>query len=102
MRDLPTIAATLALSLTVAACYVAPAPVAVGTYQPVPPLQQEVIPPAPSTTVVWEPGHWNWNGARYVWVPGHYLERTAAGEHWVHGHWAQRNGVWEWMPGHWA
>ena len=40
-----------------------------------PPLRQEVIPVLPRERAereVWQPGHWRWNGARYVWVYGHY------------------------------
>jgi hypothetical protein len=51
--------------------------------------------------VVWEPGHWHWNGTTYVWIRGHYVERTAAGARWVPGEWVQRGGAWVWVPAHW-
>src|SRR5215207_8303165 len=43
--------------------YVQPAP---------PPLRAE---PAPGHRRghVWSPGHWQWRGHRYVWIPGHYI-----------------------------
>jgi hypothetical protein len=72
-------------------------------YPVVPAPRVEVIPTAPSTTVVWEPGHWQWNGATYEWVPGRYVERAAiVGTQWVNGHWENRGGGWVWVPGHWA
>jgi hypothetical protein len=72
-------------------------------YPAVPAARVEVIPPAPSVAVVWEPGHWQWNGASYEWVPGHYVERAAVtGTQWVTGHWENRAGGWVWVPGHWA
>lgn len=38
-----------------------------------PPPAYHSPPPAPSSLAVWNPGHWEWNGAQYVWVPGRYL-----------------------------
>ena len=44
-------------------------------YAPIPPLQIEPgpppPPPGPAARYVLEPGHWHWNGGRYVWVPRH-------------------------------
>jgi len=89
--------AALAVTLGVAACVVAPA----NPYPPPPPLQAEVVPPAPVGRY-WEPGHWQWNGAQYVWVPGRYIVRAAGVTHWEHGHWENRGGAWVWVPGHWV
>jgi WXXGXW repeat (2 copies) len=44
-------------------------------------LRVEVVPPPPRETVVWEPGRWHWDGRRYVWIGGHYVERVV-GRHW--------------------
>jgi hypothetical protein len=68
-------------------------------YAPVPPPQAEVVPGPPNRHVVWEPGHWHWDGYRYVWIAGHYTERRRG--HWVEGRWAWRGGVWTWVPAHW-
>jgi hypothetical protein len=38
-----------------------------------PPLRTEIV-PAPRVGYVWAPGYWNWDGSRYVWVDGRYLE----------------------------
>ncbi|HVY16257.1 MAG TPA: hypothetical protein VHB27_13615 [Rhodopila sp.] len=71
-------------------------------YAPIPPPRHEVVPPPPpGGRVVWEPGHWHWDGVRYVWIGGHYVERRPG--HWVPGHWvwAPRQGRWVWAPAHW-
>jgi len=64
----------------------------------------EVIPTAPGARYVWAPGHWRWNGVRYIWVGGRYIERRPGWGHWVDGHWAWRPrfGRWEWEPGRWV
>ena len=41
-------------------------------YGPVPPPRYEPV-PAPRRGYYWEPGHWHWNGYRYVWFNGHYV-----------------------------
>ena len=89
---IPLMAAGLAIVLT--GCVAAPA-----GPPPVPAAQIEVVPPAPSTRVVWQPGGWHWNGGAYFWRPGHYVERLAAYHHWVPGHWGPDGA---WIPGHWA
>jgi hypothetical protein len=42
---------------------------------PPPPLIVERVPPPPAAYLVWIPGHWRWNGVRYVWRRGHYARR---------------------------
>ena len=42
-----------------------------------------------------------WDGNRYVWVPGSYVEPPHAHARWVDGHWAHRGGGWVWVEGHW-
>ena len=37
-----------------------------------PPQQVEVVPATP-VGQAWVNGHWSWEGARYVWVPGHQM-----------------------------
>ena len=74
----------------------------VNPYPVLPPPRVEAVPPPPSAVVVWEPGHYHWNGVGYVWIPGHYVTRMAGMHRWVHGHWANRGGPWVWVPGHWV
>jgi len=73
-----------ALALTVppaqAASWTAVAvqPARVVVVQPAPPpVIVETPPPPPRAHMVWRPGHWRWNGRRWIWRPGHY--RAVAG-----------------------
>lgn len=97
MKQVSFAIVALAIALPLGACVVEPA----NPYPPPPPLQAEAV-PAPPVGQVWEPGHWQWDGVRYAWVPGHYIVAAAGVTHWVHGHWAYRGGTWVWMPGHWV
>jgi len=68
----------------------------------------ETVPAAPATATVttyWQPGHWNWDGATWVWADGAYMQRvqqptvTAV---WVPGQWLmQTDGSYAWVAGHW-
>jgi hypothetical protein len=73
------------------------------TYAPVPPPRVEVVPPPPGGRVVWEPGHWHWDGVRYIWISGHYVERRPHYGHYAEGRWAwsPHEGRWVWRPAHW-
>jgi hypothetical protein len=70
-----------------------------------PPLREEVVPPPPRPLeqVVWEPGHWRWEGRRHewVWIAGHYIERPHRYAQWEPGHWVETPHGWRWDPGHW-
>lgn len=68
---------------------------------PPPPPQAEMVPAPTSERMSWDRGHWRWDGYRYVWVPGHYVERPYAQSVWVPGHWVQRPEGWVWEEGHW-
>ena len=73
-------------------------------YATVPPPRAEMVPPPPGGgRMIWEPGHWHWNGAQYVWFGGHYVERRPNYGHYVPGHWAwsPRLGRYEWIAAHW-
>jgi hypothetical protein len=72
-------------------------------YAPIPPPRVEVVPPAPGPRVVWEPGHWHWDGVRYIWIDGRYVERRPHYGHYVEGRWvwAGHEGRWIWRPAHW-
>ena len=65
-------------------------------------------PPAPQVETygtrvghVWVRGRWNWNGNRWVWMPGHW-ERERAGYVWQDGRWEQRGNQWVWVEGQWG
>ena len=84
-----------------AGCAVAPAQ---NPYPAPPPTQVEIIPkpPVSATPLVWQPGHYEWNGAGYVWYPGQYVPQAGHGTLWQPGYWANTGGAWSWQPGHWV
>jgi hypothetical protein len=92
-----TRAALLAAVLTLAAC-AGP----IGAPPPVPPPQPETVPlrPASGEDLIWRPGHWNWDGRGYAWVPGEY-ERFTGQRVFQQGHWRQDSTGWTWVPARW-
>jgi len=67
-----------------------------------PPLQVETIPPAPSTVVAWQAGHWRYTGAGWTWISGQYVEHPQQLAVWEPGRWQpQPNGTYGWVDGHW-
>lgn len=68
-----------------------------------PPTFQETIPAPPSEGQTWIPGHWDWNGANWVWLPGYHSVPPQPQAQWVSGYWSQGLlGFWRWTPGHWT
>ena len=63
----------------------------------------EVIPPPPHEHPgwAWHSGYHRWDGNRYVWVPGYYVEPPHAHARWVDGHWDHHGGGYVWVEGHW-
>ncbi len=64
----------------------------------------ETIPPPPvgSPETYWQPGHWNWNGANWVWMAGTYVTPPQPSAVWVPGQWVvQATGGYAWVDGHW-
>ncbi len=77
-------------------------PYVAAPYPAVPPLRAEQIPPPPpGRPVLWEPGHWHWNGAAYVWLGGRYVVARPHWSHYVPGYWGRRGPGWVWVPAHW-
>jgi YXWGXW repeat-containing protein len=68
---------------------------------PPPPMRAEIPSPARSADSLWLVGHWNWDGARYAWTPGHYVQRPTPTANWLPGYWEQGSGGWVWTEGHW-
>ena len=73
---------------------------AVAPYPP-PAKRAEIPPPAPSTDVLWLVGHWQWDGAKFAWTPGHYVQRPSPSANWLPGYWEQDFSGWRWTEGHW-
>lgn len=70
-------------------------------YPPLPPPRYEVVPPPRGPRFIWEPGHWQWTGVQYAWVPGRYIARRPHYAQYAPGHWEARRGAWVWVPAHW-
>ena len=87
---------TLMPVLALAACVVVPP---ANPYPQAPPLRAEFIPPPPRERVVWQPGHWQWIGNGYSWLPGRYVEQF--GRRWEAAHWRWDGRRWDWVPGRW-
>jgi hypothetical protein len=69
---------------------------------PIPERRHEGPPPRPpGRGYEWQPGHWNWNGRRYVWNRGRHVRPPRPGRHWEEGRWEERRGRQVWVPGSW-
>jgi hypothetical protein len=79
------------------------APIPPPGYAPIPPPRYEPIPPPPGGPMVWQPGHWHWDGYRYVWIGGHYVPTRPHWRRWEEGRWfwSPRQGRWIWRPAQW-
>ena len=63
----------------------------------------ERVPPPPHEhpNWAWHEGYHRWDGNRYVWVPGSYVEPPHAHAAWVRGEWVHERGGYVWHEGHW-
>ena len=68
---------------------------------PAPRYERVPPPPRDRREAVWEPGNWRWNGRRWIWVEGRYIDRPRRGAYYVPGHWEARGPGWAWIPPHW-
>jgi len=55
-----------------------------------------------SRDVVWTDGHWQWDGARWVWVEGAWRLPPERGVTWQAPIWRPRGGAFVFVPGGWA
>ena len=69
----------------------------------IPPPQAEAmpLPPLSAEVQVWRPGHWNWDGRGYVWIPGEFQLRGTHSATFQQGYWRQRPSGWTWEPARW-
>jgi hypothetical protein len=66
------------------------------------PLDEAVTaPPKSSIPLIWQPGHYSWNGANYVWERGQWVPRAGHGTLWQDGYWVRKGDAYEWVPPHW-
>ena len=79
-----------------------PAPDA-NPYPPVPALIPENIPkpPVAAEALMWQPGHWDWNGFQFTWAQGLYVPAAGHSTLWIPGRWSPGPYGWKWRPPHW-
>ena len=72
------------------------------TAPPSPPPLTPAPPAAgpPIVTYALLPGHWQLQGAQYVWVPPETVPRPVVSGRLVQGHYVWRAGEWIWVPAH--
>ena len=87
-----------------------PASVAGGPPQvPLPIVEEQPLPPVTSEPLMWQPGHWDWNGAgddwakgQYVWKKGQYVPARGHGNLWMPGWWSRKPSAgWTWQAPGW-
>ncbi len=100
MRHFPTLAVLLAVSLFAGCSQISDT----NPYPAVPALIQETPPKPPVTAeaLMWQPGHWDWNGSGYVWAKGQYVPAEGHGNLWMPGWWSRTPNGWVWQPPHWT
>jgi hypothetical protein len=78
--------------------------VAANPFPPVPPPPMEVIPkpPVSAQPLLWQPGHWDWNGSSYAWLPGEYVPASGHAALFQTGYWQQTPTGWVWVKAHWT
>jgi hypothetical protein len=77
----------------------------IGACPTAPPLVSEVMPkpPVSEQALIWQPGHWDWNGATYAWTAGGWIPRGSISGQWLDGHWERQTvpAACAWVPAHW-
>lgn len=66
-----------------------------------PPPQVETAPAPPAPEMVWVPGYWQWDGARFVWIAGRWDLPRQAGATWRAPSWRVGPGGASFVPGRW-
>jgi len=69
---------------------------------PAPVVETMPLPPVSASPLIWQPGHWDWNGSGYVWARGQYVPARGHGNLWVPGWWSRSDAGWVWQPAHWT
>ena len=72
-------------------------------YPSVPPPQAELVPTPPrsSAPLIWQPGHYDWDGQVFRWTAGRWVGRAGHGTLWQDGYWERHAGAYAWVPAHW-
>jgi hypothetical protein len=88
---------TLAAALALSGCAVPGGPAG----PPPPRAEERPLPLISAEEQIWRPGHWNWDGNSYVWIPGQYEPRGNHSIMWQPGFWDRDQTGWFWRPPHW-
>lgn len=62
----------------------------------------EVKPTSPGDNFAWVKAHWYWDGGKYKWRKGTYVEKRS-GYIWIDGEWERnrKSGWWRYNKGYW-
>ena len=96
--------AALILSMLALAACDGPARIAYNPHPPPPAKLTETVGKGPVSSIqlIWQPGHWDWDGNGYVWRAGDYVALEGHGKQWQDGYWSPVDGRWAWVPAHWV
>ncbi len=97
-RFVPPTLLVLVSGLVLIACTQRPLP-----FPPIPAPQAEEVPAPPVwyTPLIWQPGHYDWDGSHYVWSKGEWTDKAGKGTLWQDGYWEQQGDNYVWVRGHW-
>ena len=97
MKHATTAAALLAAAWLLTGCAAENPP------PPIPAPMADTIPkpPVTATPLIWQPGHWDWNGNAYSWVPGQYVAQGGHSDMWMPAYWEKASSGWVWHSAHW-
>lgn len=67
-----------------------------------PKSKTEIVPEAPGEDYAWVKSHWMWDGGKYTWKEGYYIE-AKEGYDWIDGDWERnvKTGWWRFNEGYW-
>jgi hypothetical protein len=68
---------------------------------PLLPAEQVPVPPPSKVTLIWQPGHFDWDGTNYILVQGAWVDRAGHGTLWQDGYWQPAKGTSVWVAAHW-
>jgi WXXGXW repeat (2 copies) len=71
------------------------------TPPPAAPAHDQPTEPQPTSTAVWTPGSWQWDGRAYVWVAGAWRIPPDAEHTWQRATWTVNAGKATFVPGGW-
>ncbi len=67
-----------------------------------PAMRVEPMPPSPGSGHAWVGGYWAWDGARYVWTPGHWARPPRTMDVWQPPRWHHGQRAWGFTQGRWV